>query len=387
MIRRLNIVRLSHYLIIMVILVYFLVSAKFILQPIFFAVFFMFILKPLTSFFQKYLKNSIISILLSFITVLIPITGIVWVFSIQAIDIFKNLPSLGNKLVNSITSMVDWVTVRIPYETPNFTEAINDNIKTIVDTSMSLVSTGVNSSTSILTSFLLSLLFTFFFLYYRTAIKEFLISQSPRKSQSKTRKTLSEIQKVIMSYCYGMLIVIGILAVLNSVGLYIIGIKYSIFWGVLAAFLAIIPFVGTTLGGLLPFVYAIATADSMWQPVAVVILYVIIQQLEGNIITPNVVGNSISINPLVAIMAMLVGGTLWGLAGLVLALPLAAILKLLFDKVDPLRPLSLLMESNLANKADTFRTDLNEERFRISTLIKNDRLISSKKKNYFEEEE
>ena len=100
--------------------------------------------------------------------------------------------------------------------------------------------------------------------------KKFILIQSPKNKRENLNDILRKIQGTMQKYLYGLLGVIGILAVLNSTGLLIIGIDYAVFWGVLAAFLAVIPYIGTTLGGTLPFLYAVATSDTWWQPIAVV---------------------------------------------------------------------------------------------------------------------
>lgn len=369
--QRINIQRLSHSLILITLATYILVVGKFFLQPIFFAVFFMFILKPLCDRFERLVRSRGLSILLALFITLIPLGGVIWIFWIQAMSIFRNLDSLGNRLKVTIIDFINSASDYLPIAREDIIDTMINNVNTIINSSISIVRTGFSSSTYILASLLLALIYTFFLLYYRSAIKEFFIVQSVKSKQERARETMQEIQDVIMRYCYGMIMVIGILGVMNSVGLYIVGIDYPIFWGLLASFLAIIPFIGTTLGGFFPFIYAIATTTTLWQPVAVVIMYTAIQQIEANIITPNVIGSSIRINPMVAIMSMILGGALWGISGLVLALPATAIIRLLMDKVDQLKTLSLLMSSGLSGYEADFRQKYNEDKYRIPTMFKN----------------
>ncbi len=368
--QNLDIQKLAAFLIVIALLIYFAIVGKFLLQPVFFGVFFMFIMKPLCDKFERLVKSKLLAIILSFIITIIPIGGIIWVFWIQATSIFRNLDSLGQRLQVALISIVNNLSAYVPIAREDIITAIENNISTIINSSISVITTGLNSSTYAIATVLLALLYTFFLLYYRQAIKEFFIIQSVKSKQDNMRQTLQEIQEVIMKYCYGMLIVIGILSVLNSLGLFIIGINYPIFWGLLAACLAIIPFVGTTLGGFLPFIYAIATTSTLWQPVAVVIWYASIQQIEGNFITPNVVGSSIKINPMVAIMSMIIGGALWGISGLILALPATAIIRLIMDKIDPLKTVSLLMSDGLSHRASDFKEKYDNDAYRIPSMFK-----------------
>jgi predicted PurR-regulated permease PerM len=115
--------------------------------------------------------------------------------------------------------------------------------------------------------------------------------------------------------------------------------------------------------------YSIATATVWWQPLAVVALYFSVQQIEGNLITPYVVGSNVKINPLIAIISLLIGGVIWGVAGIVLAIPMAAIFKLIFDHVDSLKPVGALMSNDLHKKDDQFLQDWDDDKYRISGLF------------------
>jgi predicted PurR-regulated permease PerM len=216
----------------------------------------------------------------------------------------------------------------------------------------------------------MTFIFIFFVLLYRGAIKNFILIQFPRQKQLEIQEILGQVQNLVRKYLYGMLTVILILAILNSFGLWIIGLDYPIFWACLAALLSIIPYLGTTIGGLLPFMYAFATSEFWWQPLAVVALYVTVQQIEGNLITPYVVGSNVKINPFVALIALLIGGIIWGVAGIVLAIPIAAILKLVFDHVEGLKPVGVLMSSGLHHKESEFTRNWNEDKYRITSLLK-----------------
>jgi predicted PurR-regulated permease PerM len=155
--------------------------------------------------------------------------------------------------------------------------------------------------------------------------------------------TLHKIERVVRSYILGMFIVILIVAVLNSLGLMLLGIQHAIFFGVLAAILIVIPYVGIIVGSLLPILFALVTKDSLWYPVGVLGLFWGVQVLEGNFITPNIVGNKVSINPFAAILALFFSGIVWGIPGMVLSIPLLAIFKVICDAVKPLQSIGFLL--------------------------------------------
>jgi predicted PurR-regulated permease PerM len=135
-----------------------------------------------------------------------------------------------------------------------------------------------------------------------------------------------------------------IAAVLNSIGLLLLGIEHAIFFGFLSGTLTMIPYVGITIGAALPTLVALVTKDSGWYAVGVIAVHSVVQFLEGNFITPKITGSKISINALAAIVALLVGGKIWGIAGMILAVPAVGILKILLSYSTSLKPFVILLE-------------------------------------------
>ncbi|HEY0680147.1 MAG TPA: AI-2E family transporter [Chitinophagaceae bacterium] len=186
-------------------------------------------------------------------------------------------------------------------------------------------------------------LYVFFLLYFRDFFLEFFYKIIPSSDKEVIDLTMNQIYDVILNWMRGILIVIVIVGVLNSVGLMILDIEYPFFFGFLASFLALIPYIGILIGSLLPALLALITKDSYWYAIGVVGIFWFIQILEGNFITPYIVGKKVSLNPLIAIFSLLLLGKLWGLAGLVLALPVTAIIKVVFDSVPNLKPYGFLL--------------------------------------------
>src|SRR5690606_16822040 len=154
---------------------------------------------------------------------------------------------------------------------------------------------------------------------------------------------LNNIYDVVQNYLVGLITVMGIVAVLNTIGLIVMGISYAWFFGILAALLMLIPYIGIAIGSILPALFAIATKDSAWYAIGVIIWFQVVQFLEANLITPNIVGSKVSINPLMSIVGLLLGGMLFGLAGLILALPLIAITKVILDSIPSLSHFGFLI--------------------------------------------
>ncbi len=367
-----NLPRIASLLIILVIVVYILIIGKFIIVPLIFAALLAIMVQPICNFIERFIRRKIPVILLSFLIVLIPLIGIIYFFSYQLGDVIKNMPAIADRLQHASELFFTWLENNFGITRAESWQWFRSNFSKILDTPLRFFKGGLISGTAFLVNFLLVLIFMFFFLLYRGGIKNFLLVQFKKENREQGKTILLQIQNVVRHYLYGLLTVIVILAILNSIGLLIIGIDYAIFWASLAAFLSIIPYIGTTLGGLLPFMYSIATATFWWQPVAVVALYFSVQQIEGNLITPYVVGSNVKINPLIAIISLLIGGVIWGIAGIVLAIPIAAIIKLIFDHVDALKPVGELMSTRLYKREDKFLKDYDDDKYRITNLFEDD---------------
>ncbi len=351
------------YIFVVVVLGYLILErGKFLLAPLAFSIIFTIMLLPLCNFFERLVKRRVPAILLTLLSVIIGLGIIITLFSVQLTAIINNLENITGKIGEGLQSIFDWLNRNFDFQESD----IKDNIPKLAENSVAFVQKGITSVTSFIFNLFFVILLVFFLLWYQYNFKQFILIQASAEKKENLQDILQKIQSTIQKYLYGLLLVIGILAVLNSVGLLIIGIDYAIFWGVLAAFLAVIPYIGTTLGGTLPFLYAIATTDNWWQPAAVVGMYVIIQNLEGNIITPKVVGSSVSINPLIALVAIIFGGFVWGIAGIILAIPAIGCVKIILDHSSRTKPVAFLLSNKMHQKDESYWQEMDTSKHRLN---------------------
>ena len=144
-------------------------------------------------------------------------------------------------------------------------------------------------------------------------------------------------------YLTGVVTVMAILSVLNSIGLLILGIPHAIFFGVLASVLNIIPYIGVWIGSGLPMIMALITKNSLIYPVGVIVVFVVTQFLDNNFLTPRITGSQVKLNALATIGIIIIGNMVWGVSGMILFIPLLGIAKILFDNVDMLKPFAILI--------------------------------------------
>lgn len=361
--------KISNILISAVILGFLLIKGHAFLVPLVFAIFLSILILPLYNFFYRLTRTDWLSIVFSFLIILSAIGGVMYFFSVQIYSVFSELSEIQGTMSKGINKINYFIAEKFHLSSEVVRDWIDSQVNLLVEMPSTYVSQGVSSSSTFLIQSLICLVYMFFILLYKDAFQNFIISQFPKTNRADIFEVLESISKVSQQYFLGRLLVMVILAVLNSLGLWILGIGFPILWGTLAAVLTIIPYIGTTLGGTFPFIYAFATEDSLWAPVGVVIMYQVVQQLEGNIITPKIVGGTMKLNPFVSIVAMVAGGLMWGISGLVIALPVIAIIKILFDHVELMQPIGLLLDKDLAVKKDKFLNEYDQDKYRLVNYL------------------
>lgn len=186
---------------------------------------------------------------------------------------------------------------------------------------------------------LLVFIYIFFFLLYRKKFQNSVLNFAPGEKKEKTNEVISDASNVAQQYLFGKLILIIFLAVLYSIGLSIAGIKYALFISVIAAVLSLIPYIGNIIGFSFAALMALLSGGGGGSIIGVVITFSIAQFIESYILEPFIVGHKVELNPAMTIIAIIFGEFIWGIPGMVLALPVLGILKVIWDHIPALQPL------------------------------------------------
>lgn len=200
----------------------------------------------------------------------------------------------------------------------------------------------VISAIGTLSNVILLPVFVFFLLIYRDHFAHFLTKVFAKQRNSDLLKQMVSIREVVHSYLTGAGKVMLILGVVNTGVLFALGIKHAIFFGMLAGFLNIIPYIGPGLGATLPFFFALVTKDSLFYPIAIATSFTIIQFLESAYLTPKITGANVNLNAFITFLGLLIGGAIWGIVGMILIIPTIAILKKLFELSPETEPYAYL---------------------------------------------
>lgn len=201
----------------------------------------------------------------------------------------------------------------------------------------------LGSTFGILGDFLLMFVYIILFLSQKDRLYEFVLRRAPAEKRSLTRQTLDESTGVVQKYLRGRLILIGILSVLYSVGFLIVGVNYAILIAILVAILSIIPYLGNIIGGVFAIALAVAGGGGSTAILGILITMSVAQTLESYVLTPLIVGDEVDINPLTTIICVIGMTILWGPVGAIIAIPVFAILRVIFSHVEGLRDWAFLM--------------------------------------------
>ncbi|MFD2531410.1 AI-2E family transporter [Gracilimonas halophila] len=329
-------------------LVVVLIYGKFILMPLAFSAFFAMLLNPLVKVFEKMKMGRALSIILTLLVIVICVAGVLSLISAQFIQFTERIPEVTEKLKSVSNDAIILLEETVGISQEEQSQYLQQGINNLIDKSGDFASSLVSATTNAFTVMTLMPIFIFFMLYYQEMFRTFFQKLFEVKgTDSKVDKLLDRIQEVTQNYLVGMLTVIGILAVLNTTGLLIVGLDHALFFGVFASLLAIIPYIGIIIGALPPLLFALLLTDSLLTPVFVIVVFATVQFLEGNFITPRIVGSKVSINPFIAMVALIIGGELWGISGMILFVPLIGILKVVFDQIPEMKPYGYLLGNSV----------------------------------------
>lgn len=315
----------------MVLIVAVLYMLQGVLIPLLFSILIAISLYPLARFFERLRLGKAFAAMLSVIIAIALLLGIFWFIVYEGIVIGKDASAITDKVWSVIENGQIWLENRFGIARTDMIAQLREQGTKMLDNVGGVLSSTFGSLGNIVAGAVLVPLFSFFLLYYRVFFREFFFKAFKSSPKQQVHDVLDKIYDVVQSYLVGLITVMGIVAILNTGGLMLMGIEYAWFFGTLASLLMLLPYIGIAIGSILPALFALAVKDSAWYAVGVVAWFQVVQFLEGNIITPNIVGSKVSINPLMAIIGILLGGMLFGLAGLILALPLLASLKVIFD--------------------------------------------------------
>lgn len=326
-----------------IVLIFFLIVGRGLLIPLFMGGFFAILFTPLSMFLEKFKVPRTLSCVLSLLVMVALVAGLISFIIGNVVSFTKDFQNVSERLVTMAEGIDTWTSDTFGFnenlvekaESKYFVELLNKN-------SSSLSAFALNAIGS-MSGLVLIPVFMFFFLLYRDHLTNMMVMIYRDRDPALVKMRIFNLRKVILNYIAGVGKVMIILAILNISAYSILGIKHAIFFGIIGAVLNIIPYVGPFFGVLLPIVYSFLTMDSLFYPVAVLVIYQVIQMVEGNFLTPKIVGGNVNLNAFITFLGLLVGAAIWGVAGMILVIPVMAILREIFELSENTKPYALLL--------------------------------------------
>jgi len=297
-----------------------------------------------------------LAIVMSIILMIVVVAGLLFFLSSQFMSFSEEMPLLKVKLTEKFTFLQHMVSDNFHVSEGKQIAWLENQMVTMMESSGQIFGNIFSATGNFLAAATLIPIYIFFFTFYRHKFKDFVKYVAPVEQHDLMINVMRRTSQVSQKYLVGLLIDISILGVLNSIGFLILGINHAILLGVIAGLLNIIPYIGVLIGSIFPIIMALLTKDSIWIAIGALGVCVFVQFLDNNFITPKVVGSAVSINPLATMIALLIGGTIWGIAGMMLFIPFLGMLKVIFDNVEQFRPFGFLIgeEQKLKSKKKLF---------------------------------
>ncbi|TMI96287.1 MAG: AI-2E family transporter [Bacteroidetes bacterium] len=337
------VLRLASILIILFLIAAALYYMKVVFVPLLFSIIFAVMLYPFCLRFEKIgFSKGLASFVAVFITTIFLILLAYLIFR-QLSIFFQQIPQLSEKTNKIIENMQQYASQNLRMKKTTFADNLKVQITELPNLAARMLGNSLPLITGVLIEIFLIPLYVFFLLYYRHFFLEFFYKIFPDSEKVLIDETLEKLEVVIKGYILGQFLDILIIGTVNTLVLYFLGIGYTIILGFGVAFLCIVPYLGMIVGSVIVVFVAVLTTNTTWQPLTAFSVLWFIHIIDSNIVAPNVIGSKISINPLVAIFILFLFGELWGLAGLFLAFPLAAVLKVIFDTIPGLKPYGFLL--------------------------------------------
>lgn len=333
-------------LLLITLIIFGMIVAKPILVPLAFAIVVAVLLTPLANYMEKYKIPRFVSAFLSILVAVTFVAGLIFFSYNQIIGFADDISLIEDRLNELFDQFNEFISYWFEVEPDAQLESLEDTVVSFLRDNVEAFTRGMMTAATTITMFFLIPIYVFLLLIFRDFLKEFVFQALDRDNQGgKVERVVYKVKDVLQNYIVGMFIVICILAVINSIMLLIIGVNHAVFFAVFAAVLNVIPFVGPILGSILPAIYSLLTMDSLIYPAAILLGFYIVQLFESNLFTPTIVGSRVSLNPLVTLLAIFIGGQIWGLAGMILFIPAGAMMKEIFDEVETMKPYGFLLGS------------------------------------------
>ena len=313
-----------------------------IILPLIYATILAILLNPLVNFLCRYKINRIVAILIAVLLTFIVVAALIYFISAQATRFSDTLPQLKMKFNQMFVQLTNWIAHTFNVSNAKVNNWVTDTKGQGMENSSAVIGATLSTIGGMLAMLFLIPVYIFMILFYKSLLLEFIGRLFPKQKHETVGEVLIETKALIQNYLIGLLVETAIVAALNAAGLLVLGIQYALLLGLIGALLNLIPYIGGLVAITLPMIIAIATKPPEYA-LYVFLIYILVQFIDNNFLVPKIVASKVKINALISIVVVLTGGALWGIPGMFLSIPLTAIVKVMCDRIETLKPWGYLL--------------------------------------------
>ncbi|MBS1687543.1 MAG: AI-2E family transporter [Bacteroidetes bacterium] len=291
---------------------------------------------------HRHWPRSLATTLALSIVIIIFIT-LIWLLGLEVNYLLRDIPAIAKRIEKDLPDIQSWVfkttSVSIDVQNTWLDKAI-DNLQSSITATLS---SAFGATAGTIFMLIMIPIYAALFLYQRETFVRYLERISGPAFKDKLHTILQQTTFTYYRFVRGTFMVYIIVGILNSIGLLALGIRHALLYGMLTAFMTIIPYAGIIISSLLPISTAILTKNTIWHPLGIIAVFTFVQYLEANVIFPRVVGSQLNVSTWAMLVAIFIGTILWGVAGMILFIPFVAIFKIVTDHIDELKSINILL--------------------------------------------
>lgn len=336
--------KLAAVLFSLIAMVWIVIIAKEILSPVIFSCLFSILLLPFAAFLEnKFRMPRSAASMLAVLSLLACIGGLLYVIGSQVSDLASDWPQFQDQLHKTQNDLMDWIRSSFHVTRHKQLTFVTNTTNKVVASGGSVVGATLLSLSGMLLFLVFTFIYTFFFLLYRKLIMRFLESVFEEDNKKVVHDIIEKVQFMIRKYITGLLIEMAIVAIVVSVTFMALGVKYAILLGLITGLFNIIPYIGIFTALVLSAAVTFATSPEQITVIYVVITLVVTHLIDSNVLLPLVVGSKVRINALITVLGVIIGEMIWGIPGMFLSIPVIAVLKIIFDRVESLKAWGIIL--------------------------------------------
>jgi predicted PurR-regulated permease PerM len=336
---------------------YLVIIAKEILSPLIFSCLFSILLLPVATFLENKLRlPKSAACMLAVIMLLSLICLLIYIIGSQIADLAKDWPQFQAQISKSLWTFRGWVQDNFHITRGKQLRVVSSAKDKVLSSDTAVVGATVLSLSSVLLFLIFTFIYTFFFLLYRRLIMKFLESVFRDENKATVHDIVEQVQHIIRKYIAGLITEMGIIAVGVSITFSLMGVSYAILLGLITGLFNIIPYVGIFTALVISTVVTLGTSPESTKVIWVMVTLVITHLVDSNVLLPGIVGSKVKINALATVIGVVIGEMMWGIPGMFLSIPVIAVLKIIFDRVESLKPWGIILgdeekkQNSLANR-------------------------------------